>query len=223
MTSSDLPKLTPKRERAVNTRSLDLEDQAWALRISGLTYRQIGLKLGMSEAHAYGLCKKHNQAVTKRMLDTTGPELLSQDLERIDSLFAASYAYATGGPVVDEHGDPVLDDNGSPKVREPDPRFLLRCSELLKQRADLLGLSKVRVEISGPNGGPVQVAAPMDLSGLTPAQVAQLEWLLNKAGMKAPTVIDGEIVDGVQAKQDGFRGALAGVAEDSDGSEPDEP
>ncbi len=179
-------------------------DEAFALRLQGLSYEQISKRLNLSAGVVYRAVSERLQRNAERMANTTGVQLLQQELERLDHMFSVAWSRGTGSMITDPNtGEPVRDERtGEIKHYDPDPRWLLRAEAILKQRADMLGITKERIEITGANGGPIAVA-PMDLSTMTPSQIAMLEVLLDRAGMKGvardATVIDAEVISDAPA------------------------
>lgn len=64
-------------------------------------------------------------------------------------------------------------------VSTPDFATRIKAARELLDRG--LGRPKVVAEVSGPEGGPIQTSAELDLSGLTSAELEQLEGILAKA------------------------------------------
>jgi len=103
-------------------RTEDRKSRAWALRVGGKTYRQIGLELGISHTAAY----KHVQTVLKETRDTMHEEArdhIALQLSRID------IAINRLMPMIDECEDPEL------SLAAMD-----RLDKLERRRAALLGL-----------------------------------------------------------------------------------
>lgn len=70
-------------------------------------------------------------------------------------------------------------------VKRGEIRNAIRAQEV---RARLLGLNVDRLEVSGPNGGPIPVAA-LDLSRLTPEELEALEKITAKIAAARPDAI----------------------------------
>jgi hypothetical protein len=143
---------TRRAEREANiARSIEL-------RIAGLSLAQIGRELGVTEATACKYVKTALSRLNERALDNAD-HLRAIELERLDKLQRAAervlsknHVIISGGKVVC-NGDAQLTDDG-PVLQAIDR--LLRIAE---SRRRLLGLdSPARVEHSGPDGGPIEIA-----------------------------------------------------------------
>ncbi len=117
--------------------SLQREQEAVRLRMAGKSYRAIAAELGISTTHVFRLV---DQALSRIQQESEAEVRVLQrlELERLDELHKALWPLATG-----DH----------PSCRAAG--LLLRISE---QRFKLLGLENYRLfELTGANGGPVQV------------------------------------------------------------------
>jgi hypothetical protein len=123
------------------------QEQAWAARLAGATYVDIGRALGVSRQRAQQLC---TAAMKERMPSTEDVEAYrQQEAERIDRLHRAVWKQAIDG----NHG--AID-------------RVLRLSE---RRARLLGLdAPQRQEITGADGGPLEI----DVGAALAAALARL-------------------------------------------------
>ncbi len=173
------------------------EIEALDLRIKGFSFRAIGEALGMTEGGAGDVVKRVLRDYADRLSETS-PEATTLELQRLDEILVAIWPYCVGGPELDSYGVEVLDDEGRPKVKEPDPAYLAQYFKLTERRAKLRGLDVSRVELSGPGGGPIQVA-PVDLARLSTGQLDALAGLLEAAGVhdedKVPAQDDDEAID----------------------------
>ena len=181
--SEFLPAIATPRKVVALTRA----DQAFEMRLAGMSYRKIAAALGITEKSVYEAVRVRLRRAAKHMAESTAPDLLLQELERLDELYAVAHARAVGGPILDDDGEPITDAKGRQRYYEADHRWAGRAQELLKTRAELLGLVKTQIEITGANGGPVESrSVSVDLSNMTPAQIAAFEILLGRMGVQIP-------------------------------------
>ena len=109
--------------------------QALALRYGGATYDAIAQAVGYRSKQA---AQQGVEAALKKTVQEPADQLRQLDLGRIDAMLLAIWAKARAGDY--EAIDMVL--------------------KLLTRRAKLLGLdAPVRQELTGPDGGPIELAA----------------------------------------------------------------
>lgn len=92
----------------------------------------------------------------------------------------------TGAPEVDKLGNPVH--------HELDWKAHDRSIALHDRVVKLFGLDKIKIEISGPGGGPIPLQHAPDLTRLSPTEMALLEHLHAKArGLSTAPAEGGEV------------------------------
>lgn len=188
-----LPPVRSPRAALARTRA----DQAFSMRLAGASYRKIADSLGISQQAVQEAVKKRLRAMGAHMATQSGPDLLLQEIARLDELYEVAHARALGGPILDDEGEPVVDRDGKPRFYEPDPRWTLRAQEILKTRAELLGMTKTKIEITGANGGPVEGrSVSVDLTHMTAQQIAVLELMFRRMGVPVPTLTTSTNVPG---------------------------
>lgn len=161
------------------------EREALALRVQGLTQDQIAERLGLTQgAVSRTLARLLGNFAAEMRANT--PKLVALEVERLDAIASAIWPYCVGGPVLDARGNPRIDpETGEPLRRDPDPAYLAQFWKLAERRAKLLGLDVgSKVELSGPGGAPMQHAL-VDLTKLSPEQLAALETIMTTAGARA--------------------------------------
>lgn len=202
MTEAEALEMMQGKRGGRGAAALTRADEAFRLRLRGMSYRAIAEKLGVAESSVFVAVKKRLKRAADHMAKHSSVELLQAEIERLDGLFLVAWDRAVGAPILDPHtGEELIDDDtGRVQYHDPDPRFIARCESLLQTRAELLGLTKQRVEVTGANGAPLEIKAIAmpGLASMSPAAVAALEVLLARAGL-APAAVDakGEIVDAV--------------------------
>lgn len=146
--------------------------QALDLRIGGMSYRAIAQRLGVSRQTAYkdvqaelAVLDGRKRGVAERLRDL--------ELERCDRLMVGLWAQATPQLARDPRtGEPMNDDHGHPIYTTPDVGAVSTILRIMERRAKLLGIdAPVRQEHTGPDGGPIDFAAPLRIvidAGPTP-------------------------------------------------------
>lgn len=152
------PKKKPKKQTAKKSaKQIDLSQRRWLvleLRKQGATYRQIAEQLveEFGESGEHGITKKYDQsvayddfkAVIKELNERNIDEMEDNrriDLERLDALLAGSFDLA-------EQGNPDAFSN---------------VMEVITKRAAWFGYNApTKSEVSGPNGGAIQLEAVID-------------------------------------------------------------
>ncbi len=125
---------------------VEVQAEALRLRLAGNTYPEIAKLQGCALSSAHDRVQKALRDTLREPAD----QLREMDLGRLDAMLAALWPTAIG-------------DDGEP----PNPRSVDRVLNILKQRADLLGLN-------APNRSQVQVLS-MDLVA---SEIDRLETLL---------------------------------------------
>jgi len=161
------------------TREIDTiqkDHQAAELRVIGLTYQQIGDRLGYSRQAAY-------QAVARAIADIprmATEELRTLELEKLDDLERKlriilqknHYKVSASGKVVTHEGEPVVDSG-------PEIQAILGILKVIDKRAKLLGLdapTKVETEVTVFDGtGEVE-------RELYERALAWRQWQINNGG-----------------------------------------
>lgn len=132
ITNGGLSRRTPgQRETAAERRV-----KAFELRKGGASYRQIARAIGCGERTAWRDVMGRLQELN-RLEEPARGAVLRLELERLDALFVVHFGRALTG-----------DDRAA--------RTVLACME---RRAKLLGLDVTRVELTGPEGGPMRYVA----------------------------------------------------------------
>jgi len=132
--------------------------EALQLRIAGATYREIGARLGVSPQTAYtdiqASLAELNAEKTKQ-----AEQYRELELERLDRASLALW----------------------PKVIAGSERAVMAWAKLSERRAKLLGLdAPAKTEITGADGGPVQLEAVRRLDKLTVEELQTMRVLVEK-------------------------------------------
>lgn len=139
-----------------NITAVERELLALEFRKQGLTYRRIGLNLGITEDGAWRAVMRGLRHIREEIAETA-PEVLDLELQRLDDMFVGHYK----------------------KAKEGDARSTDICLRIMERRARYLGLdAAIRQELTGADGGPVQV----DLSTLTDEELALLHKIIKSNG-----------------------------------------
>jgi hypothetical protein len=143
--------------RMLSARAMEVE--AVRLRLAGMSYSSMSERLGVSASSAHRAVLR-SLARTAADLGESADALRSLELQRLDALLAGLWPAASAG-------DPAA------------VSVALRVSE---RRAKLLGLdAPSRRELSGADGGPIEIAPTIDLTRLSDADLATLDALLARA------------------------------------------
>lgn len=160
-----MPKLTDKQTAFVREYLVDLNAT------------QAAIRAGYSERTAYSvgqrLLKKVEiqravaaaQAKRARRVEVTQDYVLSNLVEVVERTMQRA-------PVLDRKGEQVTDEEGR-AVWTFDAKNANRALELLGKHLGIF-TDKVKAEVSGPDGGPVQSSMTLDISGMGPAEIAEL-------------------------------------------------
>jgi hypothetical protein len=144
---------------------------AWELYLCDWSMQMIADHLGITAGRVSQMLSdelKARRVDIKEMADQT----LLKELERTRDFVAATYAKS-----------------------KKDPRQADTTLKWLERQDKLLGLYTTKTELSGPNGGALRVSAQsVDLSRLSPDELAQLEALMQKAEAPQPALAAPETV-----------------------------
>ncbi len=157
--------------------SREREARALEMRKAGKTYEQIGAALGVSGPGAYQIVMRVLKQMNAEMADGL-PEVSRLEVERLDALLAVAWPLAIGG----QYTDP---DTGETKQRAPDPAWLDRVVKITERRAKMLGIDVAKLELSGPGGGPLQIAPAYDLTKVSKDDLIRLQGILGSAAIDA--------------------------------------
>lgn len=160
-----MPKLTDKQTAFVREYLVDLNAT------------QAAIRAGYSERTAYSVGQRllknveiqravaAAQAKRARRVEVTQDYVLSNLVEVVERTMQRA-------PVLDRKGEQVTDEEGR-AVWMFDAKGANRALELLGKHLGIF-TDKVRAEVSGPDGGPVQSSMTLDISGMGPAEIAEL-------------------------------------------------
>ena len=120
---------------------------------------------------------------SERTASRIGPQLLGKTCvrEAIEKAQAKraqrvevtqDYVLMQRAPVLDRKGEQVQDVEGR-AVWTFDAKNANRALELLGKHLGIFA-DRVKAEVSGPDGGPVQSSMTLDISGMGPAEIAEL-------------------------------------------------
>lgn len=160
-----MPKLTDKQTAFVREYLVDLNAT------------QAAIRAGYSERTAYSVGQRllknveiqravaAAQAKRARRVEVTQDYVLSNLVEVVERTMQRA-------PVLDRKGEQVTDEEGR-AVWTFDAKNANRALELLGKHLGIFA-DKVKAEVSGPDGGPVQSSMTLDISGMGPAEIAEL-------------------------------------------------
>lgn len=118
-----------------DTVNQERDARAWALRMSGATYTEVGQALGVSKQRAEQICKRMHRVHAPTSEQVEAHREL--DLMRLDRILRAVWPDALKG------NQGAVD----------------RVLRIQERRAKLLGLdAPSKSEVGGPGGGPVEIA-----------------------------------------------------------------
>lgn len=147
------------------------------MRRAGSSYDDIGKALGLKASRAFEICMKALNITCNRFAADCAP-LRELEGQRLDALLAAAWGAAMDG----------------------DLDAIATCARLVQQRTDMYGLSApVRAEITGADGGPVQVLDWVDLAEIAMKERARRRGEAPPAlpAMASPFMGDDEFGGGV--------------------------
>ena len=171
----------------VHIEATERQQKCLDMRITGMTFRQIGEALGLHEStvreHIWGALKK-----LAAQRDSKASELRELELQKLDSLERAARITLTRHRVCYTQGGKIVVDideaTGQPYKLTDDGPVLAAIGKLLDvgaRRAKLLGLdAPTRQETSGPAGGPLELAVQHDLSKLSDEELDTLRGIIAK-------------------------------------------
>lgn len=160
-----MPKLTDRQKEFVRQYLVDLNAT------------QAAIRAGYSERTAYSVGQRllknveiqravaAAQAKRARRVEVTQDYVLSNLVEVVERTMQRA-------PVLDRKGEQVTDEEGR-AVWTFDAKNANRALELLGKHLGIFA-DKVKAEVSGPDGGPVQSSMTLDISGMGPAEIAEL-------------------------------------------------
>ena len=160
-----MPKLTDKQKEFVRQYLVDLNATQAAIRAGysmKTAYRQ-GADLLQKTSIREAIEKA--QAKRARRVEVTQDYVLSNLVEVVERTMQRA-------PVLDRKGEQVRDEEGR-AVWTFDAKGANRALELLGKHLGIFA-DKVKAEVSGPDGGPVQSSMILDISGMGPAEIAEL-------------------------------------------------
>lgn len=160
-----MPKLTDKQKEFVRQYLVDLNATQAAIRAGysvKTAYRQ-GADLLQKTSIREAIEKA--QAKRARRVEVTQDYVLSNLVEVVERTMQRA-------PVLDRKGEQVTDEEGR-AVWTFDAKNANRALELLGKHLGIFA-DRVKAEVSGPDGGPVQSSMTLDISGMGPAEIAEL-------------------------------------------------
>lgn len=124
--------------------------RALELRRDGLSYRQIGIELGISYGSAYKYVSQALAEVREEAHESAG-ELREIELTRLDDLYMRLQAKLNRQMMPDPN-------DATKQVPCPDEVTVRAMLDVQRRRAELIGLDAPRrTELGGPDGGPIPV------------------------------------------------------------------
>ena len=140
-----------RRKPKAAARNADRSREAFELRKRGLTFEQIGDRLGISRQAAH-------QMVTKRLDEciaqtkSDAKQVVEMELHRLDAMIAALWDEATTNPPAD------TSEGVASAMYESRHDAIDRVLKLMERRAKYLGLDAAnRTELTGADGGPIAI------------------------------------------------------------------
>lgn len=122
-------------------RMLKHQEQALALRRSGMAYSAIAVKLGLSKSRAHALVQLGLEDAREQIV-TQADELRTEEISRLDGMLRKVYTKAAAG----------------------DLQAVDRVLKIGERRAKLLGLeAPVRIETTGKDGAPIEVSSTLSI------------------------------------------------------------
>lgn len=160
-----MPKLTDRRKEFVRQYLVDLNATKAAIRAgySERTAYSVGQRLLKNVEIQRAVAAA--QAQRARRVEVTQDYVLSNLVEVVERTMQRA-------PVLDRKGEQVTDEEGR-AVWTFDAKNANRALELLGKHLGIF-TDKVKAEVSGPDGGPVQSSMTLDISGMGPAEIAEL-------------------------------------------------
>lgn len=160
-----MPKLTDRQKEFVRQYLVDLNATKAAIRAgySERTAYSVGQRLLKNVEIQRAVAAA--QAKRARRVEVTQDYVLSNLVEVVERTMQRA-------PVLDRKGEQVTDEEGR-AVWTFDAKSANRALELLGKHLGIFA-DKVKAEVSGPDGGPVQSSMTLDISGMGPAEIAEL-------------------------------------------------
>lgn len=160
-----MPKLTDRRKEFVRQYLVDLNATKAAIRAgySERTAYSVGQRLLKNVEIQRAVAAA--QAKRARRVEVTQDYVLSNLVEVVERTMQRA-------PVLDRKGEQVTDEEGR-AVWTFDAKNANRALELLGKHLGIFA-DRVKAEVSGPDGGPVQSSMTLDISGMGPAEIAEL-------------------------------------------------
>lgn len=160
-----MPKLTDKQAAFVREYLVDLNATQAAIRAgySERTASRIGPQLIGKTCVREAIEKA--QAKRAQRVEVTQDYVIENLVEIVERSMQRA-------PVTDRKGEQVTDEEGR-AVWTFDAKNANRALELLGKHLGIFA-DKVKAEVSGPDGGPVQSSMILDISGMGPAEIAEL-------------------------------------------------
>ena len=134
----------PQAPRMVRARVRDR--LALRLRCAGKPYHEIAKAIGVKTTGAAHKCVSRALQRVEVDLRQAASRLRAQEVARLDELTKAIWEQAVG----------IKDDLGV-EVTKPDLRAVDRVIEIMRRRAQLLGLDVSKLELTGAGGGPIDI------------------------------------------------------------------
>lgn len=160
-----MPKLTDKQAAFVREYLVDLNATQAAIRAGygERTAYSVGQRLlkNVEIQRAVAVA----QAQRARRVEVTQDYVLANLVEIVERTMQRA-------PVLDRKGEQFTDEAGR-AVWTFDAKGANRALELLGKHLGIFA-DKVKAEVSGPDGGPVQSSITLDISGMGPAEIAEL-------------------------------------------------
>lgn len=159
------------------------------MRIAGHTLDAIAAALGYTSAREVSAVIKNRIDEKKKSIAHSVDQAFAVEYERLEAQRRAVWPRVMQWERTHPRtGAPIMQEDGTPDLYPFDYKAHQLSLQLHDRVVKLFGLEKVKIEISGPGGGPVQIeGAPADLAKLTPQEMALLEHLHAKArGLPSP-------------------------------------
>ena len=150
--------------------AIEKKEKILALRLQGLTFQEIGDRLGLHKQRAWEVVMDHIKETQETMREEA-VQIRAMEIDRLDRLFASHFPVACGGRV-----DGV--------VLPPDSHSAKVCLQIMDRRARYLGLDMPQnhaVNLAGE----VSVKQPVDLSKLTDDEIRMMIALNEKCSMQS--------------------------------------
>lgn len=160
-----MPKLTDRQKEFVRQYLVDLNATKAAIRAgySERTAYSVGQRLLKNVEIQRAVAAA--QAKRAQRVEVTQDYVLSNLVEVVERTMQRA-------PVLDRKGEQVTDEEGR-AVWTFDAKNANRALELLGKHLGIFA-DRVKTEVSGPDGGPVQSSMTLDISGMGPAEIAEL-------------------------------------------------